>query len=167
MNETLASLLSTRAAERPDHPFVSFPDGETTYRELHDRATALARGLLNAGLNPGAHVGILMTNCMAYQEIFFAIHLAGGVAVPFNARFRHRELAFVIAHSDIEILITTDLADEHTDFTDLLNKALPDLAGQNEDRRNHSLVHPENQRHRGPPLHLRHHGRPQGLRDHP
>lgn len=39
-------------------------------------------------------------------------------------------MAFVIAHSDIEVLITTDLADEHTDFTTLLAKALPDLVRQ-------------------------------------
>ena len=134
MNETLASLLSSRAAERADHPFVSFPDGEVTYGELHDRAGALARGLLATGLKPGGHVGILMTNCVAYQEIFFAIHLAGGVPVPFNARFRQRELAFVIAHSDIEVLVTTDLADEHTDFTALLAQALPDLASQDTDK---------------------------------
>jgi acyl-CoA synthetase (AMP-forming)/AMP-acid ligase II len=130
VNETLASLLSSRAAGRADHPFVSFPDGEVTYGELHDRAAALARGLLAAGLKPGSHVGILMTNCVAYQEIFFAIQLAGGVAVPFNARFRQRELAFVIAHSDIEVLVTTDLVDEHADFSTLLTEALPDLASQ-------------------------------------
>ena len=67
MNETLASLLSSRAAGRADHPFVSFPDGEVSYGDLHDRAAALARGLLAAGLPPGGHVGILMTNCVAYQ----------------------------------------------------------------------------------------------------
>jgi acyl-CoA synthetase (AMP-forming)/AMP-acid ligase II len=125
VNETLASLLSSRAVERPAHPFVSFPGEELSYGELRDRAAKLARGLLATGLKPGGHVGILMTNCVAYQEIFFAIHLAGGVAVPFNARFRHRELAFVIAHSDIEVLITTDLADEHSDFTKLLAQACP------------------------------------------
>jgi hypothetical protein len=47
VNETLASLLSARAAERPAH-----------------------RGLLAAGLKPGGHVGILMTNDVAYLELF-------------------------------------------------------------------------------------------------
>jgi fatty-acyl-CoA synthase len=140
VNETLASLLSSRAAERPDHPFVSFPDGEVTYGELHERAAALARGLLAAGLKPGGHIGILMTNCVAYLELLFAIHLAGGVPVPFNARFRQRELAFVIAHSDIEVLVTTDLADEHTDFAGLLTQALPDLESQDDAQEDLHLV---------------------------
>jgi acyl-CoA synthetase (AMP-forming)/AMP-acid ligase II len=129
-NRSLAWLLSDRASRRPGHPFISFPDRELSYAELHDRATALARGLLAAGLKPGGHVGILMTNCVTYLEVFFGIWLAGGVAVPFNARFRHRELAFVLAHSDIEVLVTTDLVDEHTDFTALLSAALPGLADQ-------------------------------------
>jgi acyl-CoA synthetase (AMP-forming)/AMP-acid ligase II len=130
---TLAALLTARASERPAHPFVSFPAEDLSYGELHDRATALARGLIAIGLKPGGHVGILMTNCVAYLELFFAIHLAGGVPVPFNARFRQRELAFVIAHSDIEVLVTTDLADEHTDFTKLLAQALPDLDTQDDE----------------------------------
>jgi acyl-CoA synthetase (AMP-forming)/AMP-acid ligase II len=71
-----------------------------------------------------------MTNCVAYLELFFAIQLAGGVAVPLNARFRHRELAYVLAHSDIEVLVTTDVVDERTDFTALLTRALPGLADQ-------------------------------------
>jgi fatty-acyl-CoA synthase len=129
-DRSLAWLLSDRTSQRPGHTFISFPDGELSYADLNDRATALARGLLAAGLKPGGHVGILMTNCVAYLEVFFGIWLAGGVAVPFNARFRHRELAFVIAHSDIEVLVTTDLVDEHTDFTALLTAALPGLADQ-------------------------------------
>jgi fatty-acyl-CoA synthase len=125
---TLAALLTARAIERPDRVFVSFPDSEHTYRDLHGRAHALARGLIAAGLRPGGHVGILMPNCVAYLELLFAVHLAGGVAVPINARFRRRELAFVLAHSDVEVLVTTDLVDEHTDFTALVGQALPDLA---------------------------------------
>ena len=130
LNRSLAWLLSDRVSRRPAHPFISFPDRELSYAELNDRATALARGLLAAGLKPGGHVGILMTNCVAYLELFFGIWLAGGVAVPLNARFRHRELSFVIAHSDIEILVTTDLVDAHTDFTALVTAALPGLADQ-------------------------------------
>ena len=62
-NRTLAALLADRASERAAHPFVSFPGEELSYGELHDRATALARGLIATGLPPGGHVGILMTNC--------------------------------------------------------------------------------------------------------
>ncbi|MBN9096851.1 MAG: acyl--CoA ligase [Pseudonocardia sp.] len=125
---SLGQLLNLRAAQRADHPFVSFPDGDITYREFHASALGLAKGLVAAGLRPGGHVGILMPNCVTYLELLFAVHMAGGVAVPINARFRRRELAFVLAHSDVEILVTTDLIDEFTDYTALVGQALPGLA---------------------------------------
>ena len=125
---SLGQLLDLQAARRADRPFVSFPDEDVTYAEFHARALALARGLIATGLRPGGHVGILMPNCVTYLELLFAVHLAGGVAVPVNARFRRRELAFVLAHSDVEILVTTDLIDEFTDYTALVGQALPSLA---------------------------------------
>jgi len=56
--------------------------------------------------------------------------LAGGVLVPINARFQRRELSYVLAHSDVEIVVTTDLVDEYTDFTGLLTHSLPGLANE-------------------------------------
>jgi acyl-CoA synthetase (AMP-forming)/AMP-acid ligase II len=126
--ETLASVLTAQARDRTDRVFVSFPDSTHTYGEFAERAHGVARGLLAAGLRPGGHVGILMPNCVDYLELLFPEHLAGGVAVPINARFRRRELGFVLAHSDVEMLVTTDLVDEFTDFTALIEKTLPDLA---------------------------------------
>ena len=125
---TLGRLLGARAAQRGERPFVSFPDGDVSYAAFHDRAGELARGLVAVGLRPGGHVGILMPNCLTYLELLFAVHLAGGVAVPINARYRRRELAFVLGHSDVEILVTTDAVDEYTDYAGLVARALPDLA---------------------------------------
>lgn len=125
---SLGQLLDVQATRRADRPFVSFPDGDVSYGEFHARALALAQGFVATGLRPGGHVGILMPNCATYLELMFAVYLAGGVAVPINARFRRRELAFVLAHSDVEILVTTDLIDEFTDYTALVGQALPGLA---------------------------------------
>lgn len=75
-NRTLAALLSTRASERPAHPFVSFPGEDLSYGEPHDRATALACGLIATGIQPGGHVGILMTNCVADEHTDFTNLLA-------------------------------------------------------------------------------------------
>ena len=129
---TLAQLLRRRAAEHPDNTFVSFPDRECSYAEVYARALAFAKGLIAIGLKPGGHVAILMPNCPTYLELLFAVHLAGGVLVPINARFKRRELSYVLAHSDTEIVVTTDLVDEYTDFTGLLAHSLPGLAAASE-----------------------------------
>lgn len=124
---TLAQLLRLRAAEHPDRTFVSFPDRECSYAEVYTRAVSFAKGLIAVGLQPGGHVAVLMPNCPTYIELMFAVHLAGGVLVPINARFQRRELSYVLAHSDAEIVLTTDLIDEYTDFTGLLAQSLPGL----------------------------------------
>ena len=125
---TLAELLRLQAAEHPDKTFVSFPDRECTYSAVYSRAVSFAKGLIAIGLQPGGHVAVLMPNCPTYLEVMFAVHLAGGVLVPVNARFQRRELSYVLAHSDAEIVVTTDIIDQYTDFTNLLERSLPGLA---------------------------------------
>jgi acyl-CoA synthetase (AMP-forming)/AMP-acid ligase II len=127
---TLGQLLRLRAADHPNRTFVSFPDRDCSYAEVYARALAFAKGLIAIGLKPGGHVAVLMPNCPTYLELLFAVHLAGGVLVPINARFQRRELSYVLAHSDVEIVVTTDLVDEYTDFTGLLTHSLPGLADQ-------------------------------------
>jgi acyl-CoA synthetase (AMP-forming)/AMP-acid ligase II len=124
---TLDRVLRARAAEHPDRTFVSFPDARRSYGELLERSTALAQGLVAAGLRPGGHVAVLLPNSLTFIEVLFGVHLAGGVLVPINARFKRRELAYILEHSDVEILVTTDLIDEYTDFTGLVAQALPSL----------------------------------------
>ncbi|WP_288143170.1 class I adenylate-forming enzyme family protein [Rhodococcus sp. 14-2483-1-2] len=127
VSQTLSRVLRSRVAVHPERTFVSFPNTDTTYGQLFERAAAFAKGLVAVGLKPGQHVAILMPNSPSYVELMFATYLAGGVLVPINARFRRRELGFVLADCDAEILITTDAVDEYTDFTSLLADSLPGL----------------------------------------
>lgn len=125
---TLGGLLIDRAERTPGRLFISFPDQDTTYRALADESRALAKGLLARGLAPGDHVAVLMPNCLQWLEVFFAVHLAGGVVVPVNTRFKRRELSYIVAHCDARFLVTTDLVNDFSDFTALLWDALPGLA---------------------------------------
>jgi fatty-acyl-CoA synthase len=121
--------LLLRAAERdPDHEAVVFPDRRVTYRELEQRAFSVARSLLALGIGPQSRVGILMPNCIEFVELLFGISLIGGVMVPINARFAPRELAYVIANGDLEVVVTSDLVVEHVDYVARLHEALPELS---------------------------------------
>jgi fatty-acyl-CoA synthase len=53
--------------------------------------------------------------------------LAGGVGVLLNARYKQYELQQVIAHCDAQILMTTDVIDEHVNLTDVLCGTYPQL----------------------------------------
>ncbi len=53
-----------------------------TYRELAEHARAVARGFLQAGLQPGERVAIMLPTSEAFFAAFFGILYAGGVPVP-------------------------------------------------------------------------------------
>ena len=124
---TLGDLL-VRAAERdPRAPAIVFPDARSTYGELEAGAVAAARSLAALGVGNGSHVGILMPNCIDFLHTFFGAALLGAVAVPINARFKPRELGHVIADGDLEVLVTSDLIEEHVDYVALLHETLAGL----------------------------------------
>ena len=75
-----------------------------TFRELRDRAGALARSLLAHDVGAGRRVGLFLPNCLEYIDALFAAALVGAQVVPINARFKRRELAHVVARSEIAIL---------------------------------------------------------------
>jgi acyl-CoA synthetase (AMP-forming)/AMP-acid ligase II len=62
------------------------------------------------------------------MELLLGCALLGAVAVPMNARYKARELAYVIADADLTLLVTSDLIADYADFAQLLHGALPDLA---------------------------------------
>jgi fatty-acyl-CoA synthase len=124
----LGHLLLRSARRDPDREALVFPDERVTYRELTDRAWGIARSLLALGIEPGDHVGFLMTNHPDLVATFFGISLAGGVTVPINARYRTTELHTIVEDADLVALLTHDAADEHVDFTALLHDSIPGLA---------------------------------------
>jgi fatty-acyl-CoA synthase len=134
----LGDLLLRAADKWPDNDAVTFPERRATYDELADNAWSRARSLYTLGIRRGDHVGILMPNCMEYVELIYGIALLGAIAVPINARFKPKELAYVIENADIKVLATSDLISEYADFADLLVQAFPDIA-RADDPRNLSL----------------------------
>jgi acyl-CoA synthetase (AMP-forming)/AMP-acid ligase II len=77
-----------------DRLAVVFGETRRTYRELDERTSALAAGLLEAGFVKGDRVTILAHNRAEYVEAFFGIAKAGGVAVPVNYLLRASEVAY-------------------------------------------------------------------------
>ncbi len=131
---TLGELLLGVAQRHADRDALIFPDSRHSYAELAERARERARSLVAMGVQPGDHVGILMPNCPEFIELLFGILLAGGVAVPINARYKADELAYVVENADLTGLVTSSLASEYVDFAGLLLEALPGLAEAEEPR---------------------------------
>jgi fatty-acyl-CoA synthase len=69
----------------------------------------------------------LMPNCLHFLLAHFAVQLAGGISVLLNARSKQQELDYAIPHCDAELLLTTDVIDEHANYAELLVEVFPEL----------------------------------------
>ena len=121
-------LLRATAARSPSAEALVFSDDRLTYAELLSRSERRARELRSLGVGKGDHVGVLMPNAPATVELFVAAGMVGATLVPINTRFKPRELVHVITNGRLKALFTTDVIDEHVNFTSLLHEALPGLA---------------------------------------
>ncbi len=102
----LVSRYLDAAANRfPHDAAVVFGDRQLTYDELRCRAVSLAHALTNLARR-GALVGILCDNRIEYVECFYGVPAAGMLLTPLNQRLSRSELARIIAHSGVRVLIT-------------------------------------------------------------
>ena len=125
---TTVGDLALRAADRhPHRDALVFPEARHTYASLMSAAYGRAASLHGLGVRPGDHVGILMANCLEFMEVLLGACLMGAWAVPINARFKPRELAYVVENADLHTIVTSDRISEYADFASLLGEALPGL----------------------------------------
>jgi fatty-acyl-CoA synthase len=89
------------------------PLTETTTRwsfaDLEAEARRVGRALLATGVGKGSRVGILMANRPEAVAAFFGAALAGAVVVPLSTFSAAPELAFLLAHADVSVLLTQTL----------------------------------------------------------
>ncbi len=125
---TLGALLRDRAECWPDQEALVFPERRETLAEMNRTARNWAKALIARGVQPGDHVGILLTTRPEFMDILFGIAMAGAVCIPVNARYQPGELAFLIKDADLVCMITTGRVADSLDFGDRLLSALPSLA---------------------------------------
>ena len=101
---TLAGLVDLRAGTPGDA--VVFPGERAGYAEFADASTEMARRLYAAGIRRGDRVGLLLPASLDAFSLQVGAMRLGAVPVPVNARFKARELRYVVEHSGMRILIS-------------------------------------------------------------
>jgi fatty-acyl-CoA synthase/long-chain acyl-CoA synthetase len=120
-------LLQNAASRWPAREAIIFPERSQTFAELHARALVRARQLVALGVQPGEHVGILLTTSFEFVEVMFGIAYAGAVMVPINARYRGGEIAYLAENADLVTIITTGQVAEGLNFVQRLREGLPGI----------------------------------------
>jgi fatty-acyl-CoA synthase len=126
---TMGDAVLRTAHARPEHTAIAMPDRSYAYGELAERAMRVARNLIGLGVAPGEHVGVLMPNGFDILATYFGVSLAGCAIVPINARFRTRELGYIVDNADLACVITNDANDAYVNYLDLLIESIEARGG--------------------------------------
>jgi fatty-acyl-CoA synthase len=119
---SVADISRVHAAERPDAVALDFNDRVTTYRQLDERASRVALGLIGLKQKPGARVGYLGKNCDRYFEVLLGAFKARAVIVGVNWRLAPPEIAYVLNDAGCEVLFVG------REYYETAAKVLPDCS---------------------------------------
>ena len=122
-DRTMLRVLADRASDRPDKDWLVFDSTHRlTFANAWSEVCRVGHALDREGVDPGAHVGLLLRNQVEFMPAFYGAQVRGGLTVPFNADSRGPLLHAVIEHSEVQAIVVRD------DLVDRL-AALPDLGG--------------------------------------
>ncbi|BAY66482.1 amino acid adenylation domain-containing protein [Calothrix brevissima NIES-22] len=105
-NLCVHELFEQRVEETPDAIAVIFAEQKITYRELNNRANQLAHYLQSLGVGTEVLVGICVQRSLDMVIGLLGILKAGGAYVPLDPDYPPERLSFMLADSQVSVLIT-------------------------------------------------------------
>lgn len=104
--QNIGEVMLYWSREQPSKPFLFAPENDATltYGQVADESHQFSSWLREQGISDGGHVGLYMQNGRQTTTIFLATMASGRVITPLNLLAPTDQLAWVLDHSDIEIL---------------------------------------------------------------
>jgi fatty-acyl-CoA synthase len=129
MEETLGQALDLAVARwGEESALISASQGvHWSFRELRDRADALAAGLLALGLEPGDRIGIWAPNCAEWTLTQFAAARAGLILVTINPAYRRSEVAYTLKKVGVKALVAAEKF-KTSDYPGMIEDLAPEIA---------------------------------------
>ena len=106
--ESIVALFEESVRRFADRPAYSNFGVTITYRELDERARALAAYLQGLGLEPGDRVSVMMPNLLSNPIAIFGVLLAGLTVVNTNPLYTPRELAHQLDDSGARAIVIVE-----------------------------------------------------------
>ncbi len=126
---TLAQMLRERARSTPERVAIRQKDfgvwKPLTWASYYQRASHFGLGLHTLGMGAGGHVGVLSENRTEWVLAQMGAALIGAVAVGVYPTSPSTEVAYVVEHADVQIIVCED--QEQTDKVLQARSRLPHL----------------------------------------
>ena len=113
----LAEVVSRRAADRPQQVALRRSTGggtwqDVTAREFRDEVTALAKGLIAAGIGAGDRVGLMSRTRYEWTVLDYAIWTADAVCVPVYETSSAEQVEWIMSDSGAKAIFVESAAHE-------------------------------------------------------
>ena len=125
----LATIFENKFSEKE---CLSVDGKSLNFIEFSNQITSYAKKFKALGLKKGDKIGILLFNSIEYLTIMYAAMYAGIVPVNINARYKAKELHYVMHDSGSKILFTSSDSDEVTNFSNLISSVYDSPEGKPE-----------------------------------
>ena len=110
--KTLPQMLREQAQRHPERVAIRQKDfgiwKPLTWRGYFERASHFGLGLGTLGLSPGGHLGVISENRVEWVLSQMGAGLIGAVTVGVYPTSPSNEVAYVIGHADVEVVVCED-----------------------------------------------------------
>ncbi|MGO1316007.1 MAG: AMP-dependent synthetase/ligase [Cellulomonadaceae bacterium] len=131
-SHNLNDLLAQRVAAKGSDPLIEVKGAEGepwhshTAQEFWDHVTAVAKGFVALGVEPGHRVGIMSRTRYEWTLLDFAAWAAGAVPVPLYETSSASQVEWIMSDSDVRVLVVETAA--HAATVAEVRDQLPALA---------------------------------------
>ncbi|GGC89514.1 AMP-dependent ligase [Thalassobacillus devorans] len=107
--ENINSILSKHLDTHADKKAIVTEGHALSYKQLDKDSTAMAAYLQkNCNVEKGDRVATLIGNRHHFPIVLFACMKIGAIMVPINVKLSADEVEYILAHSDIKVIISED-----------------------------------------------------------
>ncbi|OPA84560.1 hypothetical protein BFW87_29090 [Pseudomonas fluorescens] len=126
---TVQQLIEAQVAKTPDGPALAFGETRLSYRQLNERANALAHYLIEQGVGPDVLVGVAAERSIEMVLALVAILKAGGAYVPLDPDYPQDRLSYMFEDSGIQLLLTQGALLERLPIPEAIRSVVLDQPG--------------------------------------
>jgi acyl-CoA synthetase (AMP-forming)/AMP-acid ligase II len=124
---TVGAVLRRSVAADPAHDAIATCAETLSYQALEQRSATMARALVTIGAGKGTRIALLAPDGILWLTTFLAAMRIGAIVAPLSTLCTAPELAYLLRHSDAQILIGVRRFLRH-DYAERMTTALPGLA---------------------------------------